>query len=234
MKIWAISDIHFSEGLNSSMSAFGPIWKNHPEKIVTNWRDCVGPSDLVLLAGDLSWVKTFEKGLVFLRQLSALPGKNKIIIPGNHDIWWTDDQKIKKMAPKSIVPLHGSAVKIENQVFCGTCGWHAPNDPHFDNFDRKFFDIEMQLLRNSLEEATKLEPEQGIHVLLHFPPFSSLGEKTLFFDLLKEYPVTSCIFGHFHLKEEWDKTPLGKIDGINCYLTSSDFLAHRPIEIKTL
>ena len=45
------------------------------------------------------------------------------------------------MAPKSIVALNGSAVKIENQVFCGTCGWHAPNDPCFDNLDQKFFDI---------------------------------------------------------------------------------------------
>ena len=93
MKIWAISDIHFSEGLDSSMSAYGSVWENHPEKVVQNWRACVGPSDLVLLAGDLSWVKTFEKGMAFLRQISALPGKKKIIIRGNHDIWWTDDQK---------------------------------------------------------------------------------------------------------------------------------------------
>jgi len=231
MKIWAISDIHFSEGLNSSMSAYGSIWKNHPERIVTNWRNSITSSDIVLLAGDLSWVKTFEKGLTFLRQISALPGKQKIIIPGNHDLWWSDDQKIEKMAPPSIFHVNGKAHRVGDFAICGACGWHAPNDPCFDNLDQKYFEREFQRLRDALEDANSLRPKQGIIVLLHFPPFTSVGKKTAFFDLMKEYPVRDCIFGHFHLPEEWKSLPKGNIDGINCYLTSSDYLSHQPIQI---
>ncbi len=231
MKIWAISDIHLPGEIKRTMEFFGNVWNDHPGKIVENWRRIVGTDDIVLIGGDISWSYKLEGAMRDLNRLASLPGHSKVIIKGNHDIWWKTYQLTKNALPNSLIALEGNTVKINDQVICGTRGWLAPNDPCFDQLDMNTFQKELKLLKRSLDEAVSLNPVLGIHVLMHFPPFTTIGLKTKFFELLKEYPIQSCIYGHFHLKKEWRKIPNGMIDGISCQLTSSDYLNHKPILI---
>lgn len=231
MKIWAISDIHYPENSINLMASFGKFWVNHIEQIFRHWDDQVRRQDLILLGGDLSWATKEERGLKVLRRLSDLPGLKKIIIPGNHDVWWKNNLSISDKSPEDIIPLYGQAVKIGRTVICGSKGWLAPNDPCFDNLDPKPFKKEYELLKKGLDEAMDLKPEEGIHLILHFPPFTTKGKQTRFFDLIKQYPIITCSYGHFHFQEEWDLIPKGEIEGIQCFLTSSDYLRHRPVLI---
>ena len=231
MKTWAISDIHLPGQNGRTMDFFGKVWNDHPDKISRNWRRVVGSDDIVLIGGDITWSYKLEGAAKDLQRLASLPGKTKIIVKGNHDLWWKKYHQTVQALPSSLVAMEGTAMKINGQVFCGTRGWLAPNDPYFDLLDMKTFQKELKLLEQSLNEALKLDPIQGIHVLLHFPPFTTKGIKTKFFDLLTKYPILSCTYGHFHMKEEWQKIPHGRVDGIFCQLTSSDFLDHTPILI---
>lgn len=228
MKIWAISDVHLPGGTGKTMDRFGNVWIDHTRKIYSNWTTRVSTSDIVLVGGDLTWTSHTEKGLEDVKWISKLPGKAKILIKGNHDVWWKDTDMVNEQSPKDVFALDGTAVKIDGKVICGAKGWVSPRDPDFDGLDRKYYDKELLNLEAALEDAMRLDPQEGIHVVTHFPVFTSVGIKTAFFDLLKRYPVVTSTYGHFHLKEEWDKLPKGTVDGIRCQLTSADFLENAP------
>lgn len=231
MRIWGISDTHLAQELASSMGFYGPIWIKHKERIAENWHANIGSNDVVLIGGDTTWANSLKNALVDIHFLGRLPGKYKFIIRGNHDVWWRSFKDVQDAMPDSVHPLSGGAEKAMGHVFCGTMGWLSPNDPQSDNLDQNFFNKELNLLRESLESAIELNPTNGLHVLLHFPPFTSKGDKTPFFKMLKDYPVTTCSFGHFHAEKEWEFVPQGNIDGIDFRLIATDYLHHKPFLI---
>jgi predicted phosphohydrolase len=228
MKIWGISDTHFKYGQADSMSKYGDVWVHHTEKILENWKAIVGPEDLVLVGGDITWSNSIEQALVDIRMIERLPGKRKIMIQGNHDCWWSDYDQVVAAMPERIAVLEANAAKIEGQVFCGTMGWVSPNDPDFEVLDRPTFERELEKLRLALECAVSLDPTDGIHVLMHFPPFTTKGYETDFTRLMRKYPVVTCTYGHFHKKLEWDALPKGVVQGIDFHLTSTDYLQNKP------
>ena len=75
MKIWAISDPHFSFGSEKPMDIFGGAWENHVENFFKNWNDVVADDDIVLVAGDISWAMKLEEAKVDLDKLGELKGK---------------------------------------------------------------------------------------------------------------------------------------------------------------
>lgn len=232
MKIWAIADLHLPGERNKTMNQFGAVWANHPAKIVNNWRTIIDEDDIVLIAGDVTWATKFDSITADLNLISALPGRQKILIRGNHDYWWKNHKKIFKSLPNRIKCLCGNAIKIEDQIICGTRGWISPSDPCSDPLDNKTYQKELKQLEKALQEATRLQTNhEPIHVILHFPPFTTTGMKTRFFDLLAQYKIKTCTYGHFHMKEEWEKIPKGIINGINFILSSTDYLAHKPVLI---
>ena len=64
MRIWAIGDLHLSFGVpGKNMDVFGPGWENHAEKIASHWKAMIGPDDLVLIPGDISWAMRVEESV---------------------------------------------------------------------------------------------------------------------------------------------------------------------------
>jgi predicted phosphohydrolase len=182
----------------------------------------------VLIGGDTTWANNLNKALIDIDMLDNLPGKLKFLVKGNHDIWWKTLDEVNQVMPRSMTALAGTAFEADGHVFCGTMGWLSPGDSSFDNLDMNFFHKEMDLLEKALKAAVKLKPEKGLHVLLHFPPFTTQGKKTPFFDLISKYPVTTCSFGHFHFQKEWDCLPQGKIGETEFRLIATDYLNHHP------
>ena len=239
MRVWALSDPHLSFSTDKPMHVFGEQWRRHWEKIAAAWNSHVGPQDAVLVPGDVSWARTLGHALKDLQWLDRLPGRAKLLVRGNHDAWWPKTPKEREQIPPTLVLLEGSAVEIQGQIFCGTGGWLSPQDPYFEPLDRTPYTRELAALESALESAmsafTKAVPptQPVVHVLIHFSPRTSKGQTTAFETLLKKYPVATVTYGHFHLPEEWQAAPQGKLDGIHYTLASADFINFLPVAIPT-
>jgi predicted phosphohydrolase len=126
MRIWAIGDLHLSFGVaNKSMDIFGPQWEGHAEKIASHWKSLIHPSDLVLVAGDLSWALKLEDAVPDLQWVHELPG-TKVMIKGNHDFWWGSLKKIAPVLPPSIHLIQNNAFHWKEATIGGARLWDTP------------------------------------------------------------------------------------------------------------
>ena len=94
MSLFVIGDAHLSFGVQKPMDIFAG-WENHWQLLETAWRARIAPEDTVVLAGDTSWGISLDEALPDLQWLDALPGKEKIILKGNHDYWWVTMAKMQ-------------------------------------------------------------------------------------------------------------------------------------------
>jgi predicted phosphohydrolase len=232
MNIYAISDLHLSYGSNKPMEIFGENWNNHADRIKENWECLVKESDYVLIPGDISWGISLKEANYDLAFIDSLPGK-KIISKGNHDYWWSTIKKFtehcEKEGYRTLNLLHNNAYKAGKYAICGTRGWISPDEEGFTQEDKKIFDRELQRLKLSLIEGSKTGCE--IIAMLHFPPFDTRHRPNEFSELLREYGVKSCIYGHIHGKanEAWKNEV---IDGIDYHLISCDIISFTPIKLR--
>lgn len=231
MAFWALSDPHLSFGDARPMHVFGEHWRSHWDKIEAAWRARVAPSDTVLVTGDISWALHFEKSLIDLAWLDQLPGETKLLVRGNHDLWWPVGSEDLSVLPPSIRLLRGSAIEVNGEVFCGTGGWLAPHDPYFEPLDRPSYDREVVALGRALDQAQALAQGRPVHVLIHFSPYTSVGLPTAFDALIRRHAVKTVTFGHFHRVEEWARAPKGWIGGTYYNLAAADFLDFAPVRL---
>lgn len=237
MSLFVIGDLHLStlESTNKSMEVFGRRWYDYTLKIEKNWRAIIEEDDTVIIPGDISWSLTLEEAESDLKFIDSLPGK-KIFIKGNHDFWWATLSKINAFFEKngisSISILQNNAYECEDFILCGTRGWYQDesNDKSKNENDyEKIVAREAIRLRMSLDEAKKLKeqaPEKEIIAFMHFPPYWNGFECHEFIDILKEYEIKRCYFGHIH--GNYVAPSLVEHEGIEFILISADYLNFVP------
>ena len=173
MSIYAIADLHLSFAVNKPMDIFTG-WSDYVEKIEKNWKRLVSPEDTVIIPGDISWGINYSEVLPDLQWIDALPGK-KIILKGNHDLWWDTMSKNEKLlrahSLESITFLFNNAVEVENIAVCGTRGWFFDD---VGNADKKVLLREVGRLQRSID-AARLTDKEPV-VFLHYPPLTLLEE----------------------------------------------------------
>ena len=233
MAIYAISDLHLALGCDKPMDIFGGRWANYMEKIKSNWQQVVNQEDYVIIPGDVSWATYIENAYEDFYFIEQLPGK-KIISKGNHDYWWTTASKLSKYLEqnnfKTISFLHNNAFLLEDVVICGTRGWKCPGDDDFKRDDEKIYKREVERLKLSLRSAQQLGGDEKI-VFIHYPPITQKSPETGFLEVLRDFNVKQCYFGHLH--GEGIKSALeGNMFGIEFKLISADYLDFMPIRIK--
>lgn len=229
MRLFAISDLHLSYGVDKPMDIFGSQWEGHGEKIRDAWDAEIGPDDWILVGGDTSWGLTLEEARPDLDWLGERPGK-KILIKGNHCTWWSSRAKVEAVIHDSITLLQNDAVRMDDgTVVVGARLWDPPGAPWADESATKIFNREIGRLRLSIEAGRKLEGERQI-ALVHYPPRYTDGRTTEAVALLEEAGVEACIYGHLHGKDHIHGFQ-GEAGGIRYYLTSCDAIDFRPIEI---
>ncbi|MBP2653891.1 MAG: Calcineurin-like phosphoeSPTERase [Firmicutes bacterium] len=196
MKIFAISDTHLSgQPPLKPMTIFGAHWQNHWEKIKADWQTHVTPEDTVLLAGDISWAMKLKEVLSDLNEIADLPGK-KLIIKGNHDYWWQTIGKMNAATDNRITFIQNNFAAIDQYAICGSRGWTCPADPYFSEADLPIYTRELTRVKASLNAAYSAGHRRFI-LLLHFPPqYGSLPSG--FTQLMDEFQVEICVFGHLH------------------------------------
>ncbi|MBR2943484.1 MAG: metallophosphoesterase [Clostridia bacterium] len=237
MSLYVMADLHLSTTTNKPMGIFGSRWTDHMEKIRKNWCAIVNEDDTVIVPGDISWAIDYNEAYNDFKFIDSLPGK-KLLGKGNHDYWWGTMSKnrafTKENGFETIDFLYNNAYKVEDYIVCGTRGWYVDeslqnsttNEPEY----QKIVAREAQRLKMSLEEAIKLrEDNEKILVFFHFPPVFKSFVCDELVEILTQYEITNCYFGHIHGTYNVPRTFQYK--GIDFTLISSDFLSFTPMII---
>ncbi len=245
MSIWAIADLHLARSVPAkNMAIFGPLWEGYMEKMEQAWREKIGKDDLVLIAGDISWAMRLEQAKADLEWIHALAG-TKVMIKGNHDFWWSSLGKMSKVMPPSIHCLQNSAFDWNGVAVGGTRLWDTDEFQfgeytHFQENPKakekreetddqgKIFERELERLRLSLKQ---LDPHAKVRIAMtHYPPISADLRPSRASQILEEFKIDICLFGHLHNLKK-DRPMFGEVRGVKYILTACDYLGFTPIRI---
>lgn len=227
MALYVLGDTHLSLGASKPMDVF-PGWNGYVERLERNWRKLIKPEDTIVLAGDISWAMRLNDTRRDFAFLQELPGQ-KLIMKGNHDYWWTTANKMNAYLEAegfdTLHILHNNACIVDDTALCGTRGWP------FDDLaaqGEKLMAREAGRLRMSLQAAG--DAAQRI-AFLHYPPIYPGAAAQELVDVLHDFGVTECYYGHLHGKSIRYATQ-GERDGITYRLISADGLAFCPYKIR--
>ncbi len=226
MSVFAIADTHLSFGTNKPMDSF-PGWKDYVSRLENNWEKLISENDTVIIAGDISWAMNFDELYKDFEFLNNLPGR-KIIIKGNHDYWWNTASKMNKFTADngfdSISFLYNNSIEAEGISICGSRGWMFESE---EAHDEKVLSREVGRIRRSLEAAKSNEKV----LFLHYPPITTEASCEEIVELMKEFKVKRCYYGHLHGAAARFAVE-GDFDGIKYRLISCDRLSFTPLLIK--
>lgn len=200
-------------------------WENHTHKLLANWNRLVKEDDTVVLPGDLSWALKLTETNKDFEFLKKLNGK-KILIKGNHDLWWSTQNKINNYFKENNITdsqiLFNNCIVAEGYAIAGTRGWF------YDNSGSK-----KVLLREAgrLETSIKAALETGLPILvfLHYPPVYGDYVCREILDVLQRYNIKDVYHGHIH--GSGLNHAIKEFEGINFHLISCDCIDFTPIKI---
>ena len=227
MAVFVIGDLPLSLGTDKPMDVF-PGWEGYLPKLEYNWRTLIGQGDTVLLAGDTSWAMNLPDTKADFAFLQGLPGQ-KWLLKGNHDYWWTTARKMQSFLMEngfdSLHILHNNACIVGDAALCGTRGWP---------FDDVAAQGEKLMAREAGRLRMSLQAGQGAArriAFLHYPPVYPGASAKEIVDVLKEYAVTECYYGHLHGRSIRFAVQ-GEVEGIQYKLISADGLGFCPYKIQ--
>lgn len=229
MSLFAIADLHLSLGTDKPMDIFNG-WDDYVSRLTKNWCNLVLEEDTVVIAGDISWAMRLADTKKDFEYINSLPGK-KILLKGNHDYWWETLSKLNKFTVENDFStlnfLFNNSYECENYVVCGTRGWLIDSK---SEDDLRILDRETGRLRLSLESAAK-SGKQPV-VFLHYPPIYGNFESSQLIDIMCEYGVKKCYYGHIHGSNMIRGSFNGEYKGINFKLISCDAVSFVPQLIR--
>ena len=227
MALYAIGDLHLSFGADKPMDIFGGSWVGYVDKLKENL-SMIRPEDTTVLLGDLSWALDLESAKADFSFINDIPGR-KIILKGNHDYWWSTASKFYKFCAENGFSdqfiLNNNYYEYDGYAICGTRGWFFEED-HGSEHDEKVFKRELLRLEASLKSAGDL-PKL---VFLHYPPKYRGYECKEILQLLQQYDVRRCFYGHLHGPSH-ALAMEGIWDGVDFKLVAADKLDFKPLKI---
>jgi hypothetical protein len=230
MALYAIGDLHLSFGVDKPMDMFGDEWKHHEHKIEKYWNKRVRETDTVVITGDHSWGRKLTECEPDLAFIEALPGR-KILLRGNHDMFW-DAKKTNQLNERyqnRLLFLQNNYYSYGKYALVGTKGYCYEGRESVEQYE-KLMMREMQRLKTSFECAIADGYDKFL-MFLHYPP-TSIGERESGFTRMAEfYGADQVIYSHCHGKARYQDSFLGKVNGIEYRLVSSDYLGFRPEKI---
>lgn len=227
MALYTIGDLHLCLGASKPMDVFGGAWIGYMDKLQEGL-SVIRPEDTTVLLGDLSWALDMDGAKEDFAWINQIPGK-KIILKGNHDYWWSTATKFYKFCEKNgfsnQLILNNNHYEYDGFAICGTRGWFFEEE-RSNGHDEKVFKRELIRLEASLKSAG----ESPKLVFLHYPPLYKGYSCNEILDLLRQYGVRQCFYGHLHGASH-GLAMEGQWDGINYKLVSADRLDFKPYRI---
>ena len=227
MALYAIGDLHLCLGAPKPMDIFGGNWVGYMDKL-SQGLSIVKPEDTIVLLGDLSWSPDLADAFADFQWINNIPGK-KIILKGNHDYWWSTASKFYDFCKKNdfsdMYILNNNHYVYEDHAICGTRGWFFEEERSGEH-DQKVFKRELLRLEASLKSAGEMPKI----VFLHYPPMYKGYKCHEIIQLLKQYDVRQCFYGHLHGPSH-NLALEGLYDGIEYRLVSADRLNFCPFSV---
>lgn len=223
MALFAMADTHLSIGEDKKMDKFYG-WENYEQRIREHWLAIVKPEDTVVIAGDVSWAMKLTDTTADFAFLHALPGR-KILMKGNHDYWWSTKKKMDDWLMSSgfddMAILFNNAYPYGDYAICGTRGWSydCPAD------EQNVLLREVGRLKASIEAGLALGKEPL--VFLHYPPVYGDYVCEEIMEVLREYGIRKCFYGHLHGAAR-RKAFIGNADGVEMRLIAADYVNFTP------
>lgn len=228
--IYTIGDLHLSLGCDKPMDIFAG-WTNHVERLKENWNSKITENDTVVLLGDHSWALKLEDSLKDLEFIHKELNGKKILVKGNHDLWWSTMNKITNFVNEngftSITFLFNNAYLAEGISICGTRGWIRENKK--DEVDVKVLAREAGRLEASLKEGVRLGGE--LAAFIHYPPIYGTEENVYLTEVLHKYGVKRCFYAHLHGSSIRGALN-GERDGVTYRLVSADGVNFDPVRVN--
>jgi predicted phosphohydrolase len=227
MALYAIGDTHLSLGSNKPMDVFGGGWAGYVDKLREGIAH-VTAGDTVLLCGDLSWGMSLDEArndFAFLDR--EIPGE-KWLLKGNHDYWWTTASKMNAFFVANgfthLHILHNNCAIYREYALCGTRGWFFEENgaPQWEKVFRR------EIIR--LEASLKAAGGRKKLCFLHYPPLYRGYRCQEIIDLLEQYQVSACYYGHLHGASHRLAIE-GRQGSVDYHLVSADFVGFRPKKI---
>lgn len=242
MALYVISDLHLStaQETDKSMEVFGGRWDGYVDRLRSNWLHLISKDDTVVLPGDVSWGLTADEALSDLSFIDSLPGR-KILIKGNHDLWWATMKKNRDFCQKHSLTtldfIYNDAIETDDFIIAGTRGWFADEDAmKSENTDFEKIRLrELGRLKASLSQAVKLKEndmDKEILVFLHFPVVMETDCDTEMAQAIEEAGVRRVFYGHVHGNYQIPEC-LSR-NGVEYRLTSADYLNFLPKHVPVL
>ena len=227
--LYTIGDLHLSLGCDKPMDIFSG-WTNYLERLQKNWNNKMTDGVTVVLLGDHSWALKLEDSRNDLEFIDKKLNGNKILIKGNHDLWWSTTKKITDFVSdngfSTISFLFNNAYLTEGISICGTRGWIRENG---EPADKKVLNREAGRLEASLQAGVKLGGE--LVAFIHYPPIYGTEENAQIIELLHKYNVKRCYYAHLHGNSV--KGALnGERMGVYYKLVSADGVGFDPVKIN--
>ena len=227
MALYAIGDLHLSLGAPKPMDVFGGAWVGYMDKLAEGVT-AITENDTTVLLGDLSWALDLEHCREDFAWIDRIPGR-KIILKGNHDYWWSTVSKFNRFCKENgfsnMEILNNNHFEYEGWAICGTRGWFFEEERSGEH-DEKVFKRELLRLEASLKSAGDL-PKM---VFLHYPPRYKGYTCEPILELLKQYEVRKCFYGHLHSASHALAVE-GLWDGVEYRLVSADRLDFKPYPV---
>ena len=235
MALYVLADLHLSCGVDKPMDIFGGAWRGYMDKLRAGL-SVLQDGDTLVMPGDFSWGISLSEALEDFRFLAAFPGR-KLLVKGNHDLWWDTRAKMERFLTASGV---GGIEFLHNNCFfydapdgpvalCGTRGWFYEED-HGTDHDDKMRAREVCRLKASLN-AAKTAAHVRIYCFVHYPPVYGSYVCDGIVQALEEGGVHTCFYGHLH-GESCKSAFCGVKNGVNYRLVSCDSVGFQPILIE--
>jgi hypothetical protein len=225
MRVFGIGDLHLSSSGQKPMEVFGPEWAGHREKIGQAWRAVVGPHDLVLLCGDLSWAMTLAEAVPDLEFIGSLPGV-KYFIRGNHDFWFLSPSRVRAVLHPSMRLIRFDAAVHGGVGICGVRAWPWPGHSDYEPArDEKHWRRAITRFRLSLAALRALDWKVAV-AMFHYPPRDAQHESELC-QMMLQAGIRYCIYGHLH-GQDAARAFEGEKDGIAYRCVSADHVNFTP------
>ena len=227
--LYTIGDLHLSLGADKPMDIFSG-WTNYLERLETNWNSKITDNDTVVLLGDHSWALKLEDSKADLEFIDKRLKGQKILIKGNHDLWWSTMNKCNNFVAENgfstIRFLFNNAYSAEGVTICGTRGWIRENG---EPADQKVLNREAGRLEASLKDGAKLGGE--LVAFIHYPPIYRSEENRPITEILHKYGVKRCYYAHLH-GGAIKGAIIGEREGIEYKLVSADSLKFDPMLVE--
>ena len=232
MSNYIIGDVHLSLGVDKPMDIYGGEWIGYVDKL-RQALSALTPDDTLVLAGDISWGMRLTETLPDFMFLTQHCKAEIILVKGNHDYWWTTVAKMNAFLSEqglvNLKILHNNAYLVDGKAICGTRGWFYEEDKGADAQNEKVFLRELGRLRASLEAGRRLGAEELI-CCLHYPPLYEGYRCDPIVELMGEYGVRRCYYGHLH-GQACGRAIEGVYRGIDYTLVSADHVGFTPVKI---